>query len=141
MTYRFLIGVTLAAAFASPCLAETLKFHTVLAASSEVPPTASKGSGVADAVLDTVSHSLSYDITFEGFSSAVTMAHFHGPASPGANAGVQIALGNAPKSPIHGTAILTAAQQQQFISGQWYVNVHTANNPKGAIRGQMVQLH
>lgn len=137
---RILLGAVLVAGCASPSLAETVKFHTVLAASAEVPATTSKGTGEADALLDTASHSLTYDVTFHGFSSAVTMAHFHGPAAPGTNAGVQIALGNAPKSPIHGTAVLTPEQQQQLVSGEWYVNVHTAKNPKGAIRGQMRQV-
>ena len=140
MAYRFVLGAVLAFCV-SPSLAETIKFHTLLAASAEVPPTTSKGRGEADAVLDTVSHSLTYDVTFQGFSSAVTMAHFHGPAAPGTNAGVQIPLGNAPSSPVHGTTVLTPAQQQQLVSGQWYVNVHTTNNPKGAVRGQMLQSH
>jgi hypothetical protein len=45
-----------------------------------------------------------------------------------------------PTSPIHGTVTLTPEQQQQLVSGQWYANVHTTNNPAGAIRGQMLQV-
>ncbi len=139
MVTRFLLGAALAAWFASAAQAETLHFHALLAGSAEVPPTTSKASGEASAVLDTASHTLTYDVTFQGFASAVTAAHFHGPAPVGANADVQIALGDAPRSPIHGTAVLTPAQQQQLESGQWYVNVHTTKNPKGSIRGQMVR--
>lgn len=137
MVRRWLLGVALMAGFAVPLHAETLKFHAVMGGSSEVPASNSTGTGAADATLNTETHKLIYDVTFSGFSSAVTMAHFHGPAAVGANAGVQVPLGKAPTSPIHGDVTLTEAQQQQLMSGQWYANVHTANHPKGAIRGQL----
>jgi hypothetical protein len=133
-----LLTATLLTALASPSLADVLKFETALKPTSEVPPTHSKGSGEATATLDTATHVLTWDVSFDGFSSPVTMAHFHGPAAAGKNAGVAIVLGVDPTSPIHGTATLTAAQQEQLMSGLWYVNVHTKNNPKGAIRGQML---
>jgi CHRD domain len=40
--------------------------------------------------------------------------------------------------PIKGTATLTADQAQQFLSGKWYINVHTMANPGGEVRGQMM---
>jgi hypothetical protein len=126
-----------AVAFAGTALAATEKFHATLSAASEVPPTQSTGSGEATATLDTATHELTYDITFSGFSSDVTAAHIHGPAEPGKNAGVVVPLGNAPKSPIHGSAKLTAEQEQQLAAGLYYVNVHSKNNPSGAVRGQL----
>jgi hypothetical protein len=36
-----------------------------------------------------------------------------------------------------GSAILTDAQEQQLLAGQWYVNIHTAAHPDGEIRGQV----
>jgi hypothetical protein len=140
MNTRLFLGVMFAAGFAMSSHAETVKFHTLLSASAEVPPTKSHGAGEATATLDTVTHQLTYDVTFQGFSSAVTMAHFHGPAAMGVNAGVQVPLGDAPTSPIHGTKTLSDEQQKQLLAGQWYANVHTSNNPKGAIRGQMLQV-
>ena len=119
--------------------AATVKYHATLSAASEVPPSSSTGKGEATATLDTATHELTYDVTFSGFSSDVTAAHIHGPAEAGKNAGVLIPLGNAPKSPIHGTAKLTAEQEQQLQNGLLYVNVHTKNNPGGAIRGQLVK--
>ena len=140
MIHRLLLGAMLAAGWVAPGVAATVKFHAPLAGTSEVPPSKSAGTGTADATLDTVSHVLTYDITFSGFASPVTMAHFHGPAEAGKNAGVVVPLGMAPTSPIHGTVTLTAEQQQQLLSGLWYANVHTKNNPKGAARGQMAQV-
>ena len=43
------------------------------------------------------------------------------------------------ESPIEGEAILTPNQAQEFTAGRWYVNVHTAKNPDGEIRGQVVK--
>ena len=51
-----------------------------------------------------------------------------------------VPLGNAPTSPIHGTAMLTQEQERQLAAGQWYVNVHTKEDPAGAIRGQMMAV-
>jgi hypothetical protein len=126
-----------AIAFAGSALAATEKFHATLSAASEVPPTKSTGSGEASATLDTSTHELTYDVTFSGFSSDVTAAHFHGPAAAGKNAGVVVPLGSAPKSPIHGSTKLTPEQEKQLTDGLWYVNVHSKNNPSGAVRGQL----
>jgi hypothetical protein len=39
-------------------------------------------------------------------------------------------------SPIKGSATLTAAQAADLLAGKWYVNLHTAANGGGEIRGQ-----
>ncbi len=132
-----LLAAGFAVGFAGAALAATEKYHATLSAASEVPPTKSTGSGEVSASLDTATHELTYDVTFSGFSSDVTAAHIHGPAEPGKNAGVVVPLGNAPKSPIHGTAKLTAEQEKQLAAGLYYVNVHSKNNPSGAVRGQL----
>nr|WP_294524909.1 CHRD domain-containing protein [uncultured Rhodopila sp.] len=137
MLRQSLIAAGFAVAFAGTAFAATEKFHATLSAASEVPPSKSTGSGEATATLDTATHELTYDVTFSGFSSEVTAAHIHGPAEAGKNAGVIVPLGNAPKSPIHGSAKLTAEQEKQLADGLYYVNVHSKNNPGGAIRGQL----
>jgi hypothetical protein len=42
-------------------------------------------------------------------------------------------------SSIHGTATLTDAQVTALMDGKVYANVHTAANPGGEIRGQLVK--
>lgn len=130
-----LAGVIVFAAGAAS--AATERYHATLSPTSEVPPTNSTGKGEANATLDTATHELTYDVTFSGFTSDVTAAHIHGPAAEGKNAGVEVPLGNAPKSPIHGSAKLTPEQERQLEIGEMYVNVHTKNHPSGAIRGQL----
>jgi len=132
----------LAAVFAVGCLsaasAAMLNFHATMDGKSEVPPNASTGSGDALATLDTSSKQLSYTITFFGLSGPATAAHFHGPAAPGANAGVAVPIGTNPTSPVTGSVTLTDAQMADLQAGKWYANVHTAENKGGEIRGQMM---
>jgi hypothetical protein len=140
MLRHSLLAAGFALAFAGSASAATVKFHATLSPASEVPPSKSTGSGEAAATLDTATHELTYDVTFSGFSSDVTAAHIHGPAEAGKNAGVVLPLGTAPKSPIHGSAKLTAEQEQQLTAGMMYVNIHSKNNPSGAVRGQLLEV-
>jgi hypothetical protein len=125
---------------ASPvlALAATEHFHATLKGNSEVPATSSTAAGTLEATLDTMTMSLDYTLTWSGLTGPATMAHFHGPAASGKNAGVQVVIGGAgPASPVHATATLTADQMAQLEHGDWYVNVHSAKFPKGEIRGQV----
>ena len=46
-------------------------------------------------------------------------------------------LGN----PMQGATHLTAAQIADLNAGSWYINIHTAANPNGEIRGQVTPAH
>ena len=120
--------------------AATMKYHADLTATQEVPPTKSAGKGEATVTLNTATHEATVELTFSGFSSDVTAAHIHGPAAAGKNAGVLVPLGTAPKSPVHTTAKLTPEQEKQLEDGMTYVNVHTKDDPSGAIRGQLTAV-
>ncbi len=119
--------------------AETLRFHATLNGQSEVPPKMTGGAGTVEATLDTATRKLDYKATWQGLSGPATMAHFHGPAEPGANAKVAVPWGDNPASPFTATATLTEAQAADLIAGRWYANVHTAQNPGGEIRGQVTR--
>ena len=75
-------------------------------------------------------------ISYWGLTGTATAAHFHGPAREGENAGVMITISPFP-SPMKGAAILTEDQSAALLSGNMYINVHTAKYPEGEIRGQL----
>jgi hypothetical protein len=132
-----LLAAIFAVGWLSAASAALVNFSATLTSASEVPPKTSAGTGDALATLDTATKTLTYTVTFQNLTGPATAAHFHGPAAAGANAGVVVPLGNNPTNPIHGTATLTDAQIADLEAGKWYVNVHTAANPGGEIRGQV----
>ena len=129
------LGATIA--FAGPAFAEKLK--ATLNGKSETPPNATTGTGTADIEYDPASKKLSWKLTYSGLTGPATAAHFHGPAEPGKNAGVAVAIPNATSSPVSGSATLTDAQAADLEAGKYYVNIHTAANPAGEIRGQVTK--
>jgi hypothetical protein len=122
----------------TPSLAVTRHYRATLTGPSEVPANNTAGTGSVDAALDTVSLKLTYTVTWSKLTGPATMAHIHGPAPAGKNAGVLVVLGDNPTSPIHGSTTLTKAEVDELNAAQLYVNVHTAAHPKGEIRGQLV---
>jgi hypothetical protein len=126
-----------AIAFAGPAFAEKLK--ATLNAKAEVPPGTSAATGTADMDYDAATRKLTWKVTYSGLSGPATAAHFHGPAEAGKNAGVAVAIPNAGTSPVEGSATLTDAQAADLMAGKYYVNIHTAANPGGEIRGQVTK--
>lgn len=118
--------------------AETITLKGELKGMNEVPPNNSPASGQATATLDTGTKTLTWTITFKDLTGAAVAAHFHGPGELGKNAGIVLPFKSA-QSPIEGTAVLTDAQVTDLVAGKWYANIHTAANPGGELRGQMVK--
>jgi hypothetical protein len=117
--------------------ADQVNFKADLSGASEVPPVTTPGKGSATASLDTATKQLTWTVDYSGLSGPATAAHIHGPAAPGANAGVLVPLGTNLANPIKGSATLTDAQISDLESGQTYINLHTADNKGGEIRGQL----
>ena len=126
-----------AIAFAGPAFADKMK--ATLDGKAEVPPNTSAGKGTADLDYDAATKKLSWKVTYSGLSGPATAAHFHGPAEAGKNGGVAVAIPNATSSPAEGSAKLTDAQAADLLAGKYYVNIHTAANPGGEIRGQVTK--
>lgn len=106
-----------------------------LSPKNEVPPAASTAVGAARVWLDGMT--VKWTVTYSGTTGPVTAGHFHGPAAAGANAGVVLPFTGSMASPIEGSKTLTQAQVDQLKAGLWYVNLHTAANPGGELRGQV----
>jgi CHRD domain-containing protein len=127
-----------ALAFAAPSMAATVNLKADLKASDEVPPNDSKGTGQVTATFDTGTKMLTWKGSYKDLTGPATAAHFHGPGEPGKNAGVAVPI--VPNtSPFEGSATLTDAQESDMMAGRWYVNVHTATNKGGEIRGQLTK--
>src|SRR5437868_1128618 len=126
-----------AVAFAGPAFAQ--KFKATLDGKSEVPPNTSAGTGTADIDYDAATKKVSWKVIYSGLSGPATAAHFHGPAEAGKNGGVAVPIPNIASSPAEGSATLTDAQAADLMAGKYYINVHTAANPGGEIRGQVTK--
>ena len=137
--FRSLSLAALAATFlaAFPALADTVTFKTMLDAKSEVPANTSAGKGELDATFDTATKTLTWKGSYSGLTGPETAAHFHGPAAPGANAGVQVPA-DAKASPFQGSAVLADDQVKALMAGMMYFNVHTDANKGGEIRGWLI---
>ena len=131
--------VVLAFLLSGAARADQINFKADLSGASEVPPVTSAGKGAATASLDTATKTLNWTVTYSGLSGPATAGHIHGPAAPGANAGVLVPFTGALVSPIKGSATLTDAQISDLQAGRTYVNLHTADNKGGEIRGQLVR--
>ena len=114
---------------------DTVLFNFLLSSSPTTAGTATGSAGYATVELS--GNVLNYNVVHTGLGGGLTAIHFHGPASPGTNAGVQVGL-TAGSSPITGTTgALTAGQISDLTSGLWYLNLHSGTNRGGELRGQV----
>lgn len=121
-------------AFAPGAIAQQVK--VTLSGDEEVPAvkTDAKGQGMITVADD---KSVSGEVTTTGVEG--TMAHIHEGAK-GANGGVLIPLEKSGDGSwkVPAGAKLTDAQFEAFKAGKLYVNVHSAANKGGEVRGQLM---
>ncbi len=124
----------------------TTTFTAYLSGAQEVPVNPSTAKGFGRVTLNeaetSITVSVSYGSAAAPLSSNVTVGHIHGPATPGVNAGVLFDLAPAGGvtfgSVSNATFNITPAQVADLKAGLFYFNIHTANNPGGEIRGQIL---
>ena len=152
MRKRFVAGVVLAlsatlvvsalAFGASAKSKQPVKFVAALNVGQETGVVKSTQMGASGHFTATLSGtSLTYTLTFAHLSGSATAAHIHGPAARHVTAGVLVALCGPCTSPVKNTVTLSQDQIDKMEAGQTYVNVHTAKNPNGEIRGQVTAVH
>jgi hypothetical protein len=128
------IAIALGACASKPEAPATTSLAAALAPGAGITST---GAGKGVFTYDPATLVLTYSIEYTGLTGPAAAAHIHGPAEAGANAGVVVPFTSA-ASPITGTATLTEAQAAELLAGKYYVNVHTAANRGGEIRGQIL---
>ena len=112
-------------------------YKAKLQAREEVPSpkdTSARAGGKFTATLD--GSSLSWKLEFHHLTGSATAAHIHlgkkGKAGP-----VIVPLCGPCSSSVSGTAKVSSKVASELDGNQSYVNVHTAKNPSGEIRGQL----
>lgn len=108
----------------------------------EVPPPATSTMGTGTAVVRVVEGSVLWiSVTVAELTGPVLAAHVHGPAAPGATGGPQLVLTELVGA-THAVMLfpLTDDQLDWLQQGLLYVNVHTAANMGGEIRGNIEVL-
>ncbi|HEX7186128.1 MAG TPA: CHRD domain-containing protein [Thermoanaerobaculia bacterium] len=120
--------------FASgPSFGQTFVFH--LGGDQEVPPVSTTASGGCFGELDQIAGE--FALTCSHSVVGATVMHIH-RAPAGANGLVVFDLGD-PASPVQATWTgMTPADIADLLSGDLYVNIHTAGRPAGEIRGQIL---
>ncbi len=143
-TAQRLVGVALAAALCGPGLESAGVAGTInrmvcdLRGGQQVPPTGSPNTGCGAFVIDTDANTLSFYIVFSGLAGAETVAHIHGSAAPGADAGPLLTL--PPGNPKTGVWNYPQSMEDDILNARTYVNIHSTGFPDGEIRGQICKL-
>lgn len=107
---------------------------------AEVPaPKGGKGTGSFSGTLN--GSKLTWKLTWGTLSGPANAAHIHlGKAGKAGNVVVPLCAGATCKSGVHGTVTLKAAVLKALKAGGTYVNIHTAKNAAGEIRGQIAVM-
>ena len=132
------LGALLLAVSAS-ATATTYDLVAHLDGSQEVPPVDTDATGFAALTYDDVTNLLAWDIAWTPLESGEIAMHFHGPAPPGQNTGIQLDIGaiSGLSSPSIGSATITDEQEADLLAGLWYINIHSNAFQGGEIRGQV----
>ncbi|WP_412060930.1 CHRD domain-containing protein [Rubrivirga sp. IMCC45206] len=138
MRHRCSLGLlALVLSFAPSALAQT--YVATLAGANEVPPVTTGASGTVFAAVD------GFDVTisgsFSGLESAYAASHIH-TGEAGTNGGVLFPLSPTVDADERGgtfdeTLTFSQAQLDALAAGGLYINVHSADNGGGEIRGQL----
>jgi hypothetical protein len=116
-------------------------FTMLLTGAQQVPANDSPGTATVMVSFNDAASSVSVSGSFANLSSGATMAHIHGPAGFGEEGGVAVMLsvpaGNPTSGGVSGTAMVNAEQMNFIRNGGAYLDIHTANYPKGELRAQI----
>jgi CHRD domain len=121
--------------------AEPIALKAALSAGAEVPKpkgakTGAGGSFSGGLTRKSSGGTLAWRLTFRQLTGSAGAAHIH-LGKPGKAGGVAVPLCGPCRSGARGSARVNARTVTALLNGGAYVNVHTARNPAGEIRGQV----
>ena len=138
------MAVALFLAAPLPAAADHLRAYLLMSArlngAQETPALATNAQGVASFTLNETRDTLFVQAAFSGLSGPITGAHVH-EGAVGVAGNIIISLvpmvrGNRLSGFLTG-ADISKDKLAKFLRGLYYINVHTAANPAGEIRGQI----
>ena len=125
--------------FAGAGQTKTLKFKAALNVGQEVPhPKGTKVGASGRFTATLTGTTLKWRLTFTHLSGPATAAHIHRGVK-GKSGPILVSLCGPCKSPVTGMSTVTPAEIALMKARKTYVNVHTAKNPGGEIRGQLTR--
>ena len=115
-------------------------FKATLTGANERPtPNTSTATGTSTLILNTDTKIFTVSTTYAGLTGTATASHIHKGDATVAG-GVIFPFTNVTVSPIlYTSTAIDASQEADLRAGLWYANVHTALNPGGEIRGQLIK--
>ena len=121
----------------APSFTASETFNVTLAGDQEVPMVDSMSS--ATAVVEVDQSLPAFKVTLDAsMVMGATAAHVH-DGDIGTNGGVAFGLTDMGDGTfVLNQTDLTTGLLNDLLSGEWYLNVHTASNPSGEVRGQIV---
>jgi hypothetical protein len=107
---------------------------------SEVPAVQTSATG--SALLTLVGSEMFYTVSFSGLTGPATGARIHGPTDATHNETVIIPFDPpaASSGTFSGSVSLNPTNLAYLLAGQTYINIHTATNGGGEIRGQIYPM-
>jgi len=139
------LGIAAAATAASAAVAlgapavSTYTYRATMTAAAEVPkPTATakaRGLFAATVTENGSTRSIRWTLTFRSLSGKAVAAHIHA-GKPGVAGAVLLGLCGPCRNGQTGRMTISKAVASALEHGRAYVNVHTAKNPGGEVRGQ-----
>ena len=142
-----LFGSTAVACDDAPTVPKPPTYVATMNGANEFPAKTVAGTGSATIVKTATT--FNYTINYTGLTGNLMGAHIHGPAAPGVNAGIlvpfTVAAGGVPAtgtltgtfSATSNAAVSLDSLEVLMKNGNAYVNLHTAANVGGEIRGQL----
>ena len=133
-------GATSAASRISARIVTTASFRAVLRANQEVTyPNGSRTASIGHFTGRLSGKTLRWTLTYSHLSGRPTVARLN-KGVRGTNGAPFKSLCRTCTTTTRGTLTLTASQLSAMLSGRTYVNVHTAMNTRGEIRGQISRV-
>ncbi|HUR10196.1 MAG TPA: CHRD domain-containing protein [Flavitalea sp.] len=113
-----------------------------MSGANEIPAKTGSGNGSINIDYNQSTRILTYTVTWNSLSGPVTGMHIHGSADKFTNAPILQNFSGYPTTQsgtYTGTVLVDGVviKEEDLFRGGFYINIHTALNPGGEIRGQI----